>query len=308
MAHTRGLDSAEGHFIVSKMNLIDPGHPGINVADRPVGPFHVVRPDGGAQPPLGLVGFLDGFIQAFHFPHRQYRSKHLFGVQLTIFRHIHHHRWFKEMSRFQVRILGPLTSNQDLRALSDGISQLPFDLFSLILRMQRAHPNLRLLGFGGAIPRLVVTHFFEKSFHKAVVNLFEQIQTLDCKTGLPGVPISADHGPADSPSHIRIGTNNHGVGPTELQCDPLEIWTGQFHHSPPRFRRTRQSNSSDSRMIDEGLAHLFTWPGHAIQHTRRQPGLIQQPDHLESRQRRRTCRLDDDGIPSNQGWTHFGPH
>jgi hypothetical protein len=77
LAEARRLDAAERQLVVAVVDLVDPGHAGLDLLGRAMDEPGVVRPDRRAEAVRRVVGAPDGVVEVAVAEDGQHRPEHL---------------------------------------------------------------------------------------------------------------------------------------------------------------------------------------------------------------------------------------
>ena len=204
--------------------------------------------------------------------------------------------------------LGTAAADEDLGALVHSVLQLLFDLLALVSSVQRPHAKLPFLRPGGRVADAIPADALHEALHKVVVDFVKEVEALDGETGLARVPEAADNGPAHGLVHVGIRADDHRVRAAQLQRNPLEFRAGQLHNAPAGRRRAGEGHAAHGRMANQLLADGAARARDALEHARRQAGLVEEADHFQGRQGRGARRLDDDRAAGDEGRANLGTH
>ena len=125
------------------------------------------------------------------------------------------------------------------------VSTSPPDVLDLLeqlvaarARVDRAHPQPRLLGLDRAVAGLVALDALDELRDEVVVDGVVHEHALAAQARLPGVPVAADDHRLDGGLDVGVLAHDHRVGAAELERDALEQRPGA---PPPRAGRPRSS-------------------------------------------------------------------
>ena len=68
----------------------------------------------------------------------------------------------------------------------------------------------------------------------------------------------------------------------------------------PHVARAGEGDDVDVGVVDQRLADLLAQPGQEVQHARRQPGLVEDPDQVPGHHGRLLGRLEDHGVARDE--------
>ena len=104
-------------------------------------------------------------------------------------------------------------------------------------------------------------------------------------------------GPFHSLLQIRIVKDDIRTLPSQFERDVLQIRCRRRSHDfPSDQQRTRERDFFDQRVLADRLADDRSVPVHDVNHTGREPSIVEQRRHAESSQRSYFRGLDDDRV------------
>ena len=225
LAEARRLHAAERQLVVAVVDLVDPGHPGVDLLRGPVDQPRVVRPDRRAEPVGRVVGARDGVVEVGEAEHRQHRAEHLLAHQPRARRPARRSTAGSRKHPFSEDPVPPPISSSPPEATPLSICSSSSSRAAA--RVDRAHPQLRLLGLDRPVAGLVAPDPLDQLGDERVVDRVVDEHALAAQAGLAGVPVAADDHRLDGGVDVGVGADDHRIRAAELERQPLEVGRGE---------------------------------------------------------------------------------
>lgn len=115
--------------------------------------------------------------------------------------------------------------------------------------------------------------------------------------------------PSDSQLHIRVIEDYVRTLTPKLQRHVLQVTLRRaFHDSSSYFRRARERNLLDAHVRRYGFSDDWACTGDDVQDARRESRGLGEGCEIESRERSKFGRLEDDGVATCEGGGDLPAH
>src|SRR5947209_462833 len=145
---TNTARASEGQLVVAVVDLVDPGHTGVDLACRTVDQTRVVGPDRGAESVRSVIGARDRVVEVAEAHDWKYGPEHLFGHQPG---HVAGLRDDRRLQEVALVVAGGAATDQQLAPRRHAVLELLEQLIAPGPCVDRAHPELPFLRLDGSV-------------------------------------------------------------------------------------------------------------------------------------------------------------
>lgn len=220
--------------------VVDPCRAALQPVGHRFGPVEIGAPHGAAEPERGVVGGLDGFVEAPVRQHRQDRAELFLRHHPAVGEDIGQDRRFVEVAR----PVGPVTAGRDTRPVRQGLGRVALDAGQLGSVVDGAELGVRgQTGSddGGLRP-------LRECLDHVGVEPGRGVDAFDRHTDLAAVAERRPEQPVGDPLHIHVLQQDGGVVATQLQGDAAQCRRRAFGDGPSGGDRTGEGHVPDARM------------------------------------------------------------
>ena len=182
---------------------------------------------------------------------RQHRAEHLLGDEPRVVARLGDDRGLEEAA---LVVAAGAAADEQLAAVGDAVLDLGEELVARVARVDRAHPQPRLLGLDGPVARLVAPDALDELADEVVVHRLVHEDALAAEAGLAGVPVAADDDRLDGGVDVGVLADDHRVRAAELERDALQHRAGDRHHVAADLGRAGEGDAAHVGVADERVA------------------------------------------------------
>lgn len=229
--------------------VVDPCRPALQPVGHRLGPVEIGAPDRAAQPEAGVVGRLDGLVQAPVRQHRQDRAELFLRHHRALGGDIGQDRGGEEVAG----AVQPVAAGHGSGADGQGLGRVALDPRQLGAVVDRPQLGARIEpGPDGDALRPL-----REGLDHLRVEPGRGVDALDRHADLPAVAERRPEQPVRDPLHRHVLQQDRGIVAAQLQGDPGERGRRALGDGPTGGNRTGEGHVADPRVGGEAGAERF---------------------------------------------------